>query len=134
MPPTAYICPHCAAQTEQPGVCPRGHGWLLDLADEADRSELESHLAVLRPSGRDWRHISEFLALELVCFVAVLSVSLAGDYDTYTALWTEGHIWSLLAGGGAVVALFWATRWGLGRRSLKARTFARLLARTEAEG
>lgn len=134
MPPTPYICPLCAAQDEQAGVCPRGHGWLLDLSDPADRSELHAHLEVLRPGGEDWRHISEFLALELVCFVAVLAVSFAGDFDTYTALWTQGHIWGLLAGSAAVVALFWGTRWGLGRRSLKARTFARLLATTEANG
>jgi len=121
-----HVCPRCARTSTDEGACPRGHGWLLDLADEDDRAELSSHVAHMR-APRAWgAEMGHWLAFELMLALVIFGIALQ-DWGMSWSNLTSSSPGLLLVLGASALLLLWLRR---GPRALRARRIEALLTRT----
>lgn len=116
-----HICSRCGRTSEEPGVCPSGHGLMLDLIDTDDREELLAVEGVL-VGNLSLRHLfGQLLSAEVIAALVVASINYGADLDRYQYLWNEGGIFWLLAQTALVVAVAFGALQVLspGRRRLR---------------
>ena len=112
-------------------MCDKGHGWLLDLHDPDDRSELESVAALLRGETRPLRLLGSLVGTEVLALILTASFTFPGSFESFQRLWDRGGMVESLAVTGVLVALAWLGKQLFGRRGRRQRALSRHLARTE---
>ncbi len=130
MSDTLHICSRCGRTSDEPGACPSGHGWLLDLVDMDDREELLASEGLLAGDLSPRHLFGQLVAIEVIAALLVASANYGAELERFRYLWNEGGIFLLLAQTALVVALGFGLLQVFSPKRIRLRRISRALRQT----